>query len=154
MNSLSRLTRDNSHLGSSLSQSSASSSDAPPHGPECCRQSRLSAAESSTSPVVIITAYQCENCAAISTCRPTTASHPSSESLITIIIALENVGIYSSTTLNFISKPGRRICVHTGDVRETLYLTVLLLLLSISVFLLFSFFSVFTFFSCRFRVVD
>ena len=25
----------------------------------------------------------------------------------------------SSTSLNFISEPGRRICVHTGDARET-----------------------------------
>ena len=37
-------------------------------------------------------------------------------------IAVENVGIFSSTTLNFISELGRRICVHTGDVRVTSYL--------------------------------
>jgi len=35
-------------------------------------------------------------------------------------IAVENPGVFSSTTLNFhISELGRRICVHTGDVRET-----------------------------------
>ena len=37
-------------------------------------------------------------------------------------IAVENLGVFSSTTLNFISELGRRICVHTGDVRETSYL--------------------------------
>ena len=37
-------------------------------------------------------------------------------------IAVENLGVFSSTSLNFISKLGRRICVHTGDVRETSYL--------------------------------
>jgi len=37
-------------------------------------------------------------------------------------IAVENLGVFSSTTLNFISEPGRRICVHTGDARETSYL--------------------------------
>ena len=36
--------------------------------------------------------------------------------------AVENPGVFSSTTLNFISELGRRICVHTGDVRETSYL--------------------------------
>jgi len=39
-----------------------------------------------------------------------------------IIIIVENLGVFSSTTLNFISELGRRICVHTGDVRETSYL--------------------------------
>ena len=33
-------------------------------------------------------------------------------------IAVENLGFFSSTTLNYISELGRRICVHT-DVRET-----------------------------------
>ena len=42
--------------------------------------------------------------------------------IIIIIIAVENLGVFSSTTLNFISELGRRICVHTGDARETLYL--------------------------------
>ena len=37
-------------------------------------------------------------------------------------IAVENLGVFSSTTLNFISELGRRICAHTGDVRETSYL--------------------------------
>jgi len=37
-------------------------------------------------------------------------------------IAVENVGVFSSTTLNFISELGRRICVHIGDVREASYL--------------------------------
>jgi len=37
-------------------------------------------------------------------------------------IAVENLGVFSSTTLNCISELGRRICVHTGDVRETSYL--------------------------------
>ena len=37
-------------------------------------------------------------------------------------IAVENFGVFSSTTLNFISELGRRICVHTGDARETSYL--------------------------------
>ena len=37
-------------------------------------------------------------------------------------IAVENLGVFSSTSLNFISELGRRICVHTGDVRETSYL--------------------------------
>ena len=37
-------------------------------------------------------------------------------------IAVENPGVFSSTTLNFISELGRRICVHTGDARETSYL--------------------------------
>ena len=37
-------------------------------------------------------------------------------------IAVENLGVFSSTTLNFISELGRRICVHTGDARETSYL--------------------------------
>ena len=36
-------------------------------------------------------------------------------------IAVENLGVFSSTTLNFISELGCRICVHT-DVRETSYL--------------------------------
>ena len=36
-------------------------------------------------------------------------------------IAVENLGVFSFTTLNFISQLCRRICVHTGDVRETLY---------------------------------
>ena len=35
-------------------------------------------------------------------------------------ITVENLGVFiSSTTLNFISELGRRICVHTGDARET-----------------------------------
>ena len=38
------------------------------------------------------------------------------------LIAVENLGVFSSTTLNFISELGRRICVHTGDARETSYL--------------------------------
>jgi len=37
-------------------------------------------------------------------------------------IAVENLGVFSSTTLNFISELGRRICVHTGDARKTSYL--------------------------------
>ena len=37
-------------------------------------------------------------------------------------IAVENLGVFSSTTLNFISELGRRICVYTGDARETSYL--------------------------------
>ena len=37
-------------------------------------------------------------------------------------IAVENLGVFSSTTLNFISELGRQICVHTGDARETSYL--------------------------------
>jgi len=37
-------------------------------------------------------------------------------------IAVENLGVFSSTTLNFISELGRRICVHIGDARETSYL--------------------------------
>ena len=37
-------------------------------------------------------------------------------------VAVENLGVFSSTTLNFISEHGRRICVHTGDTRETSYL--------------------------------
>jgi len=37
-------------------------------------------------------------------------------------IAVENLSVFSSTTLNFISQLGRRICVHTGDARETSYL--------------------------------
>ena len=37
-------------------------------------------------------------------------------------IAVENLGVFSYTTLNFISKLGRRMCVHTGDARETSYL--------------------------------
>jgi len=32
-----------------------------------------------------------------------------------------NHGVFTSTTLNFISELGRRICVHTGDARETEY---------------------------------
>jgi len=36
-------------------------------------------------------------------------------------IAVDNLGVFSSTTVNFISEHGRRICVHTGDVRETSY---------------------------------
>ena len=36
--------------------------------------------------------------------------------------AVENLGVFSSTTLNFISELGRRICVHTGDAREASYL--------------------------------
>jgi len=39
-----------------------------------------------------------------------------------IIIIAENLGVFSSTTLNFISELGRRIFVHTGDVRETSYI--------------------------------
>jgi len=37
-------------------------------------------------------------------------------------IAVENLGVFSSTTLNFISELGRRICVHTVDARETSYI--------------------------------
>jgi len=39
-------------------------------------------------------------------------------------IAVENLGVFSSTTLNFISELGGRICVHihVGDARETSYL--------------------------------
>jgi len=37
-------------------------------------------------------------------------------------IAVENLGVFSSTTLNFISELGCRICVHIGDVREISYL--------------------------------
>ena len=37
-------------------------------------------------------------------------------------IAVQNLGVFSSTTLNFISELGRRIYVHTGDARETSYL--------------------------------
>jgi len=37
-------------------------------------------------------------------------------------IAVENRGVFSCTTLNFISELGRRICVHRGDARETSYL--------------------------------
>jgi len=37
-------------------------------------------------------------------------------------IAVENLGVFRSTTLSFISELGRRICVHTGDARETSYL--------------------------------
>ena len=37
-------------------------------------------------------------------------------------IAVENLGVFSSTTLNFISELGRRICVHTRDARQTSYL--------------------------------
>jgi len=37
-------------------------------------------------------------------------------------IAAENLGVFSSTTLNFISELGRRIYVHTGDAREASYL--------------------------------
>ena len=37
-------------------------------------------------------------------------------------IAVENLGVFSSTTLNFISELGRRIYVHTGDAREASYL--------------------------------
>jgi len=37
-------------------------------------------------------------------------------------IAVENLGVFSSTTPNFISELGRRICVHTRDARETSYL--------------------------------
>ena len=36
--------------------------------------------------------------------------------------SVENLGVFSSTTLNFISELGPRICVHTGDARETSYL--------------------------------
>jgi len=36
-------------------------------------------------------------------------------------ITVENLGVFSSTTLNFISELGRRICVHAGDERETSY---------------------------------
>ena len=36
--------------------------------------------------------------------------------------SIENLGVFSSTTLNFISELGRRICVHTGDARETSHL--------------------------------
>ena len=37
-------------------------------------------------------------------------------------IAVENLGVFSSTTLNFTSEHGCRIYVHTGDARETSYL--------------------------------
>jgi len=46
-------------------------------------------------------------------------------SLVVAIIIIYNnnkLGVFSSTTLNFISELGRRICVHTGDARETSYL--------------------------------
>jgi len=36
--------------------------------------------------------------------------------------AVENLGVFSSTTLKFISELGHRIFVHTGDARETSYL--------------------------------
>jgi len=37
-------------------------------------------------------------------------------------IAVENLGVFSSSTLNLISElDRRRICVHTGDARETSY---------------------------------
>ena len=36
--------------------------------------------------------------------------------------SIKNPGVFSSTTLNFISELGRRLCVHTGDARETSYL--------------------------------
>jgi len=36
--------------------------------------------------------------------------------------AIENHGVFSSTTPNFISELCGRICVHTGDARETSYL--------------------------------
>jgi len=39
-----------------------------------------------------------------------------------IIIAVENLGVFSFTNLNFISELGRRICVHTGDAKETSHL--------------------------------
>jgi len=48
-------------------------------------------------------------------------AHPS-KIITTIIIAVENLGVFSSTTLNFISKLGRRICVLAEDARETSYL--------------------------------
>ena len=38
-------------------------------------------------------------------------------------IAVENLSVFNSTTLYFISKLGRKICVHTGDARETSYCT-------------------------------
>jgi len=41
-------------------------------------------------------------------------------------IAVENLGVFSSTTLDFISELGRRICVHTGDARETSYISITL----------------------------
>jgi len=37
-------------------------------------------------------------------------------------IAVENLGVFCSTTLNFISELGRRICVHTGDARQNFVL--------------------------------
>jgi len=37
-------------------------------------------------------------------------------------IAVENHGVFSSKTLNFISEVGHQICVHTEDARETSYL--------------------------------
>ena len=37
-------------------------------------------------------------------------------------IVVVNLGVFISTTRNFIFKLGRRICVHTGDARETSYL--------------------------------
>ena len=36
-------------------------------------------------------------------------------------IAVENLGVFSSTTLNFISELGLRICVHTGNVCQRLH---------------------------------
>jgi len=36
--------------------------------------------------------------------------------------SIKNPGVFSSTTPNFISELGRRLCVHTGDARETSYL--------------------------------
>ena len=64
----------------------------------------------------------------ISASRPTkTYRSISTPKLIIIIVIIilglkENLGVFSSTTLNFISELGRRICVHTGDARETSYL--------------------------------
>ena len=46
-------------------------------------------------------------------CQPS-GSHATEDKII--------IGVFSSTTVNFISELGRRICVHTGDARETSYL--------------------------------
>jgi len=37
-------------------------------------------------------------------------------------IIAENLGVFSSTTLNFVFELCCRICVHTGDARDTSYL--------------------------------
>ena len=56
-------------------------------------------------------------------------SHQENREILNHIFSIEvracssrNLGVFSSTTLNFISELGHRICVHTGDARETSYL--------------------------------